>query len=112
MPGLLLRPIKSELLWLEPGHQKFSPHLHPGNWNVQLALKSNAFEPLPGWVILEGFSTLVSPVIQYGGHVRNWRSKGHLAPLMRPTKFPEIPVSLERNTEVFPTPSSEPFLPS
>ena len=23
------------------------------------------------------------------------------APLMRPTKFPEIPVSLERNTEVF-----------
>ena len=34
-------------------------------------------------------------------HGRNWRSKGHLAPLMRPTKFPEIPVSLERNTEVF-----------
>ena len=33
--------------------------------------------------------------------VRNWRSKGHLAPLMRPTKFPEIPVSLERNPEVF-----------
>ena len=29
------------------------------------------------------------------------KSKGHLAPLMRPTKFPEIPVSLERNTEVF-----------
>ena len=28
-------------------------------------------------------------------------TKGHLAPLMRPTKFPEIPVSLERNTEVF-----------
>ena len=27
--------------------------------------------------------------------------KGHLAPLMRPTKFPEIPVSLERNPEVF-----------
>ena len=34
-------------------------------------------------------------------HVRKWRSKGHLAPLMRPTKFPEIPVSLERNPEVF-----------
>ena len=34
-------------------------------------------------------------------HVRNWRSKGHLAPLMRPTKFLETPVSLERNTEVF-----------
>src|SRR5574342_711078 len=34
-------------------------------------------------------------------HVRNWRSKGPLAPLMRPTKFPEIPVSLERNPEVF-----------
>ena len=34
---------------------------------MQLALNSIAFEPLPGWVILEGFSTLVSPVIQYGG---------------------------------------------
>ena len=32
---------------------------------------------------------------------RRVKSKGHLAPLMRPTKFPEIPVSLERNTEVF-----------
>ena len=38
---------------------------------------------------------------QEKSHVRKWRSKGHLAPLMRPTKFPEIPVSLERNTEVF-----------
>src|SRR5574340_105000 len=38
---------------------------------------------------------------QEKSHVRNWRSKRHLAPLMRPTKFPEIPVSLERNTEVF-----------
>src|SRR5574340_1698385 len=38
---------------------------------------------------------------QEKSHARNWRSKGHLAPLMRPTKFPEIPVSLERNTEVF-----------
>src|SRR5574338_616694 len=38
---------------------------------------------------------------QEKSHVRNWRSKGHLAPLMRHTKFPEIPVSLERNTEVF-----------
>src|SRR5574340_1603035 len=38
---------------------------------------------------------------QEKSHVRNWRSKGHLAPWMRPTKFPEIPVSLERNTEVF-----------
>src|SRR5574340_936761 len=26
---------------------------------------------------------------QEKSHVRNWRSKGHLAPLMRPTKFPE-----------------------
>src|SRR5574341_43411 len=38
---------------------------------------------------------------QEKSHVRNWRSTGHLAPLMRPTKFPEIPVSLERNTEAF-----------
>src|SRR5574341_584821 len=38
---------------------------------------------------------------QEKSHVRNWRSKGHLALLMRPTKFPEIPVSLERNPEVF-----------
>src|SRR5574337_356813 len=28
---------------------------------------------------------------QEKSHVRNWRSKGHLEPLMRPTKFPEIP---------------------
>src|SRR5574342_51356 len=39
---------------------------------------------------------------QEKSHVRNWRSKGHLAPLMRPTKCPDIPVSLKRNTEVFP----------
>src|SRR5574340_1819461 len=38
---------------------------------------------------------------QEKSHVRNWRSIGHLTPLMRPTKFPEIPVSLERNTVVF-----------
>src|SRR5574342_594985 len=48
---------------------------------------------------------------QEKSHGRNWRSKGHFAPLMRPTKFPEIPVSLERNPEVFRHPSSEPFLP-
>src|SRR5574337_451952 len=34
---------------------------------------------------------------QEKSHVRNWRSKRYLAPLMGPTKFPEIPVSLERN---------------
>src|SRR5574341_1265280 len=33
-------------------------------------------------------------------HVRYWRSKRYLAPLMRPTKCPDIPVSLKRNTEV------------
>ena len=43
----------------------------------------------------------LAAMTQEKSHVRNWRSKGHLAPLMRPTKFPEIPVSLERNTEVF-----------
>ena len=37
---------------------------------------------------------------QEKSHVRNWRSKGHLAPLMRPTEFPEIPVSLKRNPEL------------
>src|SRR5574337_800617 len=35
---------------------------------------------------------------QEKSHVRNWRSKGHLAPLMRPTKFPEIPVSLRHSS--------------
>ena len=35
-------------------------------------------------------------------HVWNWRSKRYLAPLIRPTKCPDIPVSLKRNTEVFP----------
>ena len=39
--------------------------------------------------------TSASSASQEKSHVRNWRSKGHLAPLMRPTKFPEIPVSLE-----------------
>ena len=38
---------------------------------------------------------------QEKSRVKNWRSKRYLAPLMRPTKFPDIPVSLERNTEVF-----------
>src|SRR5574337_1327010 len=38
---------------------------------------------------------------QEKSHVRNWRSKGHLARVMRHKKFPEIPVSLERNPEVF-----------
>ena len=38
---------------------------------------------------------------QEKSHVRYWRSKWDLAPLMRPTKCPDIPVSLERNTEVF-----------
>src|SRR5574337_51168 len=39
---------------------------------------------------------------QEKSHVRYWRSKRYLAPLMRPTKCPDIPVSLKRNTEVFP----------
>src|SRR5574341_819965 len=30
---------------------------------------------------------------QEKSHVRNWRSKGPLAPWMRPTKFPESPFS-------------------
>src|SRR5574341_2592611 len=38
---------------------------------------------------------------QEKSHVGNWRSKRYLAPLMRRTKFPGIPVSMERNTEVF-----------
>src|SRR5574340_638986 len=37
-------------------------------------------------------------------HVRNWRSKGHLAPLMRPTKFPEIPVRSEEHTSELQSP--------
>src|SRR5574340_1472594 len=38
---------------------------------------------------------------QEKSHVRNWRSKGPLAPWRRPTKLPEIPVALERNAEGF-----------
>src|SRR5574340_867903 len=38
---------------------------------------------------------------QEKSHVKNWRSIRYLAPLMRPTKFPNIPVSLEWSTEVF-----------
>src|SRR5574340_223792 len=41
-------------------------------------------------------------VSQKKSHVRYWRSKRYLSPLMRPTKCPDIPVSLKRNTEVFP----------
>ena len=45
-------------------------------------------------------------------HVRNWRSKGHLAPLMRPTKFPESRSPSRGTLRFSGTPSSEPFLPS
>ena len=38
--------------------------------------------------------------------------KSYLEPLMRPQKFPDIPVSLEENTEVPGTTSSETLLPS
>ena len=38
---------------------------------------------------------------QEKSHVKNWRSKREFAPLMLPTKFPNIPVSLERKTSVF-----------
>src|SRR5574337_979410 len=38
---------------------------------------------------------------QEKSHFRNWSSKRYLSPLMRPTKCPDIPVSLETNTEVF-----------
>src|SRR5574341_60706 len=58
------------------------------------------------WALWLAFGFGVSAIPPQGkSHVRNWRSKGHLAPLMRPTKFPEIPVSLERNTEVFRRPT-------
>ena len=46
-------------------------------------------------------STFPATESQEKSHVSNWRSKRSLAPLMRPTKFPGIPVSLERNPEVF-----------
>jgi len=38
---------------------------------------------------------------QEKSRVKNWRAKREFAPVMLPTKFPNIPVSLERNTEVF-----------
>ena len=39
-------------------------------------------------------------------------TKRYLAPLMRPPKFPDIPVSLEGNTKVHGTTSCEPLHPS
>src|SRR5574337_991397 len=49
---------------------------------------------------------------QEKSHVRNWRSKGHLAPLMRPTKFPEIPIGkttwLPRHRKMKPFPATAP----
>src|SRR5574340_1698674 len=41
---------------------------------------------------------------QEKSHVRNWRSKGPWAPLMRPTKFPEIPVRSEEHTSELQSP--------
>ena len=49
---------------------------------------------------------------QEKSHVPSKSLKRYLAPLMRPKKFPDIPVSLERNTEVPSTTSFEPLLPS
>ena len=43
-----------------------------------------------GWI--PGLKPFPATAPQEKSHVRNWRPKGHLAPLMRPTKFPEIPV--------------------
>src|SRR5574337_880407 len=37
-------------------------------------------------------------------HVRNWRSKRYLAPLMRPTKCPDIPVRSEEHTSELQSP--------
>ena len=43
-----------------------------------------------------------SPPCSVGANVQYpARGTDRWTPLMRPTKFPEIPVSLERNTEVF-----------
>ena len=56
-------------------------------------------------IILQIIMTKTFPKLmqttQEKSHVRNWRSKRYLAPSMRPTKFPGIPVALERNAEVF-----------
>ena len=52
-----------------------------------------------------------APASQEKSHVRTWRSKRYLAPLMRPTKFPSIPVSLERTPSFSGTTSSDPLLP-
>ena len=52
------------------------------------------------------------PAPQEKSHLRNWRSKGHLAPLMRPTKFPESRSPSRGTLRFSGTPSSEPFLPS
>ena len=48
---------------------------------------------------------------QEKSHVSSSSSKCYLARLMRPQKFPHIPVSLQGNTEVPGTTSFEPLLP-
>ena len=45
-------------------------------------------------------------------HVLSWGSTQYRTPVMQPKKFPNIPVSLQRNTEIPGTTSSEPLLPS
>ena len=49
---------------------------------------------------------------QEKSHVPIWREKRYLERVMRPQKLPDIPVSLEGNTEVPSSTSSEPLLPS
>lgn len=39
-------------------------------------------------------------------HVPSWNSKGNLTPFMKPQKFPEIAVPLQRNAE-FPAKTQE-----
>ena len=70
------------------------PHLHSALQALeQLLLKGTGGSP-------QGLLQLSKAFWELGQKVSPGEGEG-LAPLMRPTKFPEIPVSLERNTEVF-----------
>ena len=80
---------------LESGRSEFESKRHHFPTSRRNSRKTTWF---PRHRKMKPFTATAS---QENSHVRNWRSKRYLAPLMRPTKCPDIPVSLERNTEVF-----------
>ena len=84
------------LSWPRPGAQRLRPTVRPPDRSAEFSRR-----PL----------THLLRVSRPAGR-RSRCTKRYLAPLMRPPKFPDIPVSLEGNTKVHGTTSCEPLHPS